>query len=110
DSGVVCGLFETAVMNLVVGLEERSGVVLGRVPVLDDRQRELVLSGWNDTVREVPATTLPDLFEAQVVRSPDAVAVVHEGESLSYAELNARANRLAHLLVAEGVGPEDLVA
>ncbi|MFE9547711.1 AMP-binding protein, partial [Streptomyces sp. NPDC006639] len=110
DSGVVCGLFETAVMNLVVGLEERSGMVLDRVPVLDDRQRELVLSGWNDTVREVPATTLPDLFEAQVVRSPDAVAVVHEGESLSYAELNARANRLAHLLVAEGAGPEDLVA
>ncbi|MFE3946037.1 amino acid adenylation domain-containing protein [Streptomyces sp. NPDC059118] len=110
DSGVVCGLFETAVMNLVVGLEEGSGIVLDRVPVLDDRQRELVLSGWNDTVREVPATTLPDLFEAQVVRSPGAVAVVHEGESLSYAELNARANRLAHLLVAEGVGPEDLVA
>ncbi|MGW7712674.1 non-ribosomal peptide synthetase, partial [Streptomyces sp. NPDC054771] len=114
DSGVVCGLFETAVMNLVVGLEERSGVVLGRVPVLDDRQRELVLSGWNDTAREVPATTLPDLFEAQVGRTPDAAAVVFgsgtEREALSYAELNARANRLAHLLMAEGVGPEDLVA
>ncbi|MFK4214151.1 amino acid adenylation domain-containing protein, partial [Streptomyces sp. NPDC030920] len=82
----------------------------GRVEVLGERERELVLSGWNDTVREVPAVTLPDLFEAQVVRSPDAVAVVHAGEGVSYAELNARANRLAHLLVAEGVGPEDLVA
>ncbi|MEV6148688.1 AMP-binding protein, partial [Streptomyces sp. NPDC051992] len=114
DSGVVCGLFETAVMNLVVGLEERSGVVLDRVPVLDDRQRELVLSGWNDTAREVPATTLPDLFEAQAARTPDAAAMVFGGgterEALSYAELNARANRLAHLLMAEGVGPEDLVA
>ncbi|MEE1743059.1 condensation domain-containing protein, partial [Streptomyces sp. JV184] len=47
----------------------------GRVEVLGERERELVLSGWNDTVREVPAVTLPDLFEAQVVRSPDAVAV-----------------------------------
>ncbi|MEE1742993.1 condensation domain-containing protein, partial [Streptomyces sp. JV184] len=65
----------------------------GRVEVMGERERELVLSGWTDTVREVPAVTLPDLFEAQVVRSPDAVAVVHAGEGVSYAELNARANR-----------------
>ncbi|MFE9491636.1 condensation domain-containing protein, partial [Streptomyces sp. NPDC006641] len=95
---------------LIAMAEATPDTPVGRVEVLGERERELVLSGWNDTVREVPAVTLPDLFEAQVVRSPDAVAVVHAGEGVSYAELNARANRLAHLLVAEGVGPEDLVA
>ncbi|WP_194900166.1 AMP-binding protein, partial [Catenulispora pinisilvae] len=54
--------------------------------------------------------TLVGLFEEQVRRSPEAVAVVFEGEQVSYAELNVRANRLARLLVARGAGPESLVA
>src|SRR5438552_1573893 len=49
-------------------------------------------------------------FEAQVEKSPDAVAVVYEDQQLTYAELNERANRLAHYLLARGVGPEDIVA
>ncbi|MET8546872.1 AMP-binding protein, partial [Kitasatospora sp. NPDC004799] len=114
DSDVVCGLLCTAVENLVGGLEADSVVTLDRVAVLDDGQRELVLRGWNDTVREVSAATLPGLFEAQVARTLDADAVVFGSgaarEVVSYAELNERANRLAHLLVAEGVGPEHLVA
>ncbi|MFF8232305.1 amino acid adenylation domain-containing protein [Streptomyces caelestis] len=57
-----------------------------------------------------PGTTLPQLFEAQAARTPQAVAVTHEGTSIGYAELNARANRLARLLVGRGAGPGRIVA
>src|SRR5262249_19624737 len=65
---------------------------------------------WNATARDLPQVTLPALFEAQVERSPEAIALVFEGSTVSYAELNAQANRLAHLLIGRGVGPENLVA
>ena len=81
-----------------------------RIEVLDAAERQRVLSEWNDTGREVPQGTLPELFQAQVARTPEATAVVFEGVELSYGELNGRANRLARLLIARGVGPESLVA
>ncbi|MFC6065411.1 non-ribosomal peptide synthetase [Streptomyces ochraceiscleroticus] len=83
---------------------------VGRLEVLSEGERSRLLYEWNDTGRAVTAGTLPELFEAQVSRTPDAVAVECGASVLSYAEVNARANRLARHLVAAGVGPERLVA
>ncbi|MGH3996724.1 MAG: non-ribosomal peptide synthetase, partial [Pseudonocardiaceae bacterium] len=68
-----------------------------------------MLVQWNDTARVVPAVVWSELFQAQVARAPESVAVVCGGAELSYAELNARANRLARLLIGRGVGPEQFV-
>jgi non-ribosomal peptide synthetase component F len=77
---------------------------------LTPAQWRRVLAEWNDTARVIPEVTLPELFEAQVARTPDAPAVVFEGAQVSYAELNRRANRLARYLMSSGAGPERLVA
>ncbi|MFD7033018.1 amino acid adenylation domain-containing protein, partial [Streptomyces sp. NPDC059917] len=84
-------------------------VRVGGVELLGEVERELVLSGWNDTGRVVPEVSMAGLFELQVGRDPGAVAVVRGEEVLSYGELNARANRLAHWLIGRGVGAEALV-
>ncbi|MEV7069224.1 AMP-binding protein, partial [Streptomyces collinus] len=80
------------------------------VSAVGAEERDRMLTDWNATARDVPHGTLPELFQAQVARTPDAVAVVSGTARLTYAELNARANRLARHLVACGAGPEKLVA
>ncbi|MFB7655255.1 MULTISPECIES: amino acid adenylation domain-containing protein [unclassified Streptomyces] len=83
---------------------------LSRIDVLGPRERHRVVEDWNATAKGLAPATLPDLFERHVRERPDAEAVVLGDESLTYARLNARANRLARLLVARGAGPERLVA
>ncbi|MEV0281340.1 non-ribosomal peptide synthase/polyketide synthase [Streptomyces sp. NPDC050610] len=83
---------------------------VGRIALLTDAEHRTLVTGWNDTRRDVPAATLPALFEAQTARTPDAPATASEDGELTYAELNARANRLARLLIDRGVGPERSVA
>ncbi|MFD1119771.1 non-ribosomal peptide synthetase [Sphaerisporangium aureirubrum] len=86
------------------------GLRLSDLDVLSERERRTVLADWNDTARPVPRATLPELFRAQVERTPDAVAVLDDHTSLTYAELDARANRTARWLIGRGVGPESRVA
>ncbi len=84
---------------------------LSTVDVLDEDERRLVLTEWNDTAAVIPpvAGSVAGLFEAQAARTPEAVVVVCGGHEVSYARLDARANRLAHRLIAHGVGPESVV-
>ncbi|MEU6467642.1 amino acid adenylation domain-containing protein [Streptomyces sp. NPDC046976] len=77
--------------------------------ILTPQERRRMLVEWNGTGREVPAATLPELFEARAAAVPDSVAVVHKDTELTYAGLNAWANRLAHHLISRGIGPEDVV-
>ena len=86
------------------------GARLGDLPVLTPAERRQLLEQWNDTRRPAAPACLHHLFEAWVEKTPDAAAVVFEGESLTYAELDARAERLARRLSALGAGPETLVA
>ena len=84
--------------------------LLGRLPVMSETEREQVLYGWNNTRCDYERQTcVHQFFEQQVQRTPDATAVVFEGESLSYAQLNRRANQVAHRLIAMGVLPGTLV-
>ncbi|MFP2898978.1 amino acid adenylation domain-containing protein, partial [Corallococcus sp. 4LFB] len=85
-------------------------VPVSTLPWLTPAAREQVLRGWNDTRVDFPrGATLHHLFEAQAERTPEALALQFEDQRLTYAQLEARANQLAHHLRARGVGPETLV-
>ncbi|MET0236256.1 MAG: non-ribosomal peptide synthase/polyketide synthase [Kibdelosporangium sp.] len=82
---------------------------LAELPMLTPAEHQR-MAACNDTSRDIAPMPFPDLVEAQVARTPDAPALLFDGGSLSYAELNSRANRLARRLVARGAGPEQIVA
>nr|WSW49582.1 amino acid adenylation domain-containing protein [Streptomyces sp. NBC_01001] len=83
---------------------------VAEVDILDPAERDRLLTEFNDTAVPTPDVTVNELVEAQAARTPDEVAVVAEGESLTYREVDARANRLARELAGRGVGPESVVA
>ncbi|PYC87413.1 non-ribosomal peptide synthetase [Streptomyces tateyamensis] len=83
---------------------------IGRLALSDRAEQERLLALGAGEAARIPVSTLPQLFEVQVARSPEETALVFEGTRLSYAELDARADRLARLLVARGAGPEQTVA
>ena len=84
---------------------------ISRMEILTAPERHQLLVEWNNTaVAYPPAECVHPLFEAQVERTPNAIALTYENQSLTYRELNESANRLAHYLAATGVGPGNLVA
>ncbi|MCQ8192265.1 non-ribosomal peptide synthetase [Streptomyces rugosispiralis] len=82
---------------------------ISEIALLDEAERTKVLEEFNATAGPVPAGSLPALFTAQAERRPDAVAVISGDDRVTYAELDQRANQLAHLLAGRGVCPETLV-
>ena len=83
--------------------------IIGTSNILAPAERHRMLRTWNDTARSIPAVTWPELFAAQVARTPDAVAAVFEEEALTYGQLDARSSQLAHHLRGLGIGPEVVV-
>ena len=84
---------------------------LDRIDLLGDAERHRLLIEWNDTQVENPQNLcIHELFETQAARTPDATSVVFQGQTLTYAELNRKANQLAHHLIRLGVKPDDRVA
>jgi amino acid adenylation domain-containing protein len=103
----MCGNFVALLESIAADPERR----LSQLPLLTEGERRRLLYEWNETGRDYASDKcLPQLFEEQVERSPDAVALRYEDETLTYAELNARANQLAHHLRGLGVAPELRVA
>jgi amino acid adenylation domain-containing protein len=95
--------------RLLVGISDPDSPI-SELSLLSDVETSKIVQEWNATVSEYPRqSTIVEIFEAQVARSPDAVALIAGDEAVSYRELNARANRLAHRLRSSGVGREAAV-
>ncbi|WP_309475907.1 non-ribosomal peptide synthase/polyketide synthase [Pseudomonas sp. B21-028] len=111
DAGRVCGYMHAAIESLIKALEDAPSSALNTLPILPQQEMHKLLVEFNATALDYPQEqTLHGLFQAQVERTPEAVAVVHDDVSLSYRELNQRANQLAHHLRGNGVGPDSCVA
>jgi amino acid adenylation domain-containing protein len=95
--------------NIVVAMTENIDQPIASFELLSAEERRTLTEEWNATRRQCPEVSVNRLFEQQAKLTPDAVAVVHEGAQLTYSELNASANQLAHYLKDLGVGPEGLV-
>ncbi|WP_158792239.1 amino acid adenylation domain-containing protein, partial [Granulicella sp. L60] len=107
----ICQFMATTLTSLVEALETAPSKTVRTLSVLPPAERDQLLYQWNDTATEYPHDScIQQLFEQQVEKSPEAVALIFEDQQLTYAELNRRANRLAHYLRELGVKPDARVA
>jgi aspartate racemase len=100
------GHYRTLLEGIVANPEQR----ISELSLLTEAERQQLLVEWNDTRTDYPKNScIHELFEAQVERNPDAIAVMFGNQQLSYRELNVQSNQLAHYLKKRGVGPEVMV-
>jgi amino acid adenylation domain-containing protein len=109
DAGTIermLGHFQTLLEGVAANPEQR----ISELPLLTEAEKHQLLVEWNDTKTDYPKDKcIHELFETQVERTPDAIALAFEDQQLTYHELNNRANQLAHYLQTLGVGPAVLV-
>ncbi|MBX9435242.1 lichenysin non-ribosomal peptide synthetase LicA [Bacillus paralicheniformis] len=97
-------------VNLLEAVAENPDARLSELSLLDEAEKRRIVQNWNETRLAVPQDkTVHELFEAQVLRTPDRGAAVYNGVKWTYKELNARANRLARLLIEKGARPEQRI-
>nr|MDQ2875544.1 amino acid adenylation domain-containing protein [Actinomycetota bacterium] len=96
-------------LHLLGGLVADPDQPVTALPILDPHERRQLTCDWQGPGRRLPAESLPGLFAEQVMRVPDATALVCRDSELTYRQLDARANQLARLLIARGAGPESLL-
>ncbi len=97
--------------NIIVSIIKNSACSISQIDILTEEERQQILIDFNNTKTDYPKDkTISLLFEEQVERTPDNIAVVYEGNKLTYSELNDRANQLARLLRDKGVDSDSIVA
>jgi amino acid adenylation domain-containing protein len=113
DGGAVAGHTGDGLLGhlgtILRAVDDDPDRLVGALPVATEAELDQLLVQWNDTATPYPTCCLHELVEQQTRATPDAIAVEFEGEGLTYAELDARANQLAHHLIGLGVGPDVLV-
>lgn len=95
--------------NLLRSASKDPATLISDLTILSEQERRQILFEWNSTEQPCPQGCIPELFQKQANRNPKAVALIDADQRVTYRELNQRANRLAHHLIARGVGPEVLV-
>ena len=97
-------------VNVLAAICEDPGLTVGEIPLLSNREREIILRDWNSTVTDYRLEVCTHgLIEQQAKKTPERTAILFDGKEISYAEMNAHANRLAHLLIERGVTAETKV-
>ena len=109
DPAMVWRMLHTTAAGLVTALRSAPHTPVGQLAPLDETDRQLLVDQWNNTALPASPATLAQLFQAQVARTPSAVAVESAAGDLTYTQLNVAANRLARVLVELGTGPESVV-
>ncbi|MCY9090454.1 amino acid adenylation domain-containing protein [Bacillus mojavensis] len=98
------------ILQLLQTASAGEDMLIGQMEFLLPAEKARVISEWNETAKPEQLLSLPDMFEEQAKRSPERIALICDHIQLSYQELNEQANRLAHLLIEKGLGPEQFVA